>query len=202
MADQTRIFASRNTKLFYVPWHSTTRFPADTVLFGTAWGTPSGQTGAYVDAGYTIGGERWRFSVDRAEIMVDQELDPAMRPATGRDCQLATNLAELAATNFKLATGQGAITTVAAGAGTRGHDDFDLTSVVADNYYTVGIDAQNPGDLEAIRILLYKCLMTGQTETAFLPTEAAQIPLEASALPDTSASPARVATYRDVIPAA
>lgn len=200
MADQTRVFASRNTKLYYVAWHSTTRLPDNTTLWGTAWGTPSGQTGAYVDAGYTIGGERWRFSVDRAEILVDQELDPVLRPATGRDCQISTNLAEFSAANVKLVAGQGTITTTAATTAARGNDDLDIVSTVADNYYTVGIDAQNPGDSEALRIVLWKCLMTGAPETVFAPTEAAQLPLEASAVPDTSTSPARIAKVRDIIP--
>lgn len=198
MADSTRVVATRDLKLYYVPWHASTILPANTVLWGTAWGTPAGQAGAYVDAGYTIGGLSFAMSVDRTPINVDQELDPILRIATGRDATMTTALAEFTPQNVRIATGQGTVTTVAAGAA-RGYDDLDITSTVTDTYYTIGFDALSVGDGEAIRIVGWKVLPTGSPNLSILPTEATTIPIEGALIPDTSVSPARIAKVRDII---
>jgi hypothetical protein len=199
--DQTKILSGRNFKLYTVAWHASVIPPADTVAYGTAWGTPAGQTGAWVEAGYTEGGLTFTAEVTRGEIRVDQELDPVLRPATGRNLTMSTQLAEFTGPNIKASTGQGAITTVAACSGTRGHDDLDISSTIADNYLSVGFDISHPGDSEAFRVFGWKTLPGGGFTGTVTPTDKAVIAFSAQLLPDTSTSPARIMKIRDVIPA-
>ena len=39
--DTSKVIASRDIKMVFKSWHSTDRFPADTVPWATGWGTPS-----------------------------------------------------------------------------------------------------------------------------------------------------------------
>lgn len=199
--DATKVVATRDYKVYSVPWSSTNIIPADTVAYGTAWGTPAGQSAAYVESGYVKGGLHFTSSVERGQIRVDQELDPVLRPATGRSVQMSTNVAEFSPVHIKDATGQGAVTTVAAGSGTRGHDDWDLTSTITDNYTTIGFDISNHGDSEAIRFIGWKGQVLGSPTLDITAEDSIVIPLELALLPDTSTSPARIAKIRDIIAA-
>lgn len=194
MADQTKIMATRDTRLYVEPFLTGNALPADTVLWGTAWG------GSWVDEGYTIGGLHFRASVQRTEIKVDQEVDPVFRIPTGRDMGITTNLAEITAAHIKTATGMGAITTVAAISGTRGHDDLVIGSSLAETYNSVGADVLAP-DGEAFRLFLKKALIVGSPTIDLAPEAAGQIAFDAAALPDTSVVPTLIAIIRDVIPA-
>lgn len=198
--DQTKVLATRDYKVYTVPWDDTNVIPLDSVSYGTTWGTPSGQSAPYVESGYVDGGLHFTSSVERAEIRVDQELDPVLRPATGRDVRMNTNLAEFGPANIANATGQGAITTVAAGTG-RGHTDWDLDSTIDENYLTVGFDLQHNGDAEAVRVLGYKGQVLGSPTFDFTADNKVVIPLEVQLLPDTSTNPARIAKIRDIEPA-
>lgn len=199
--DQTKVISGRNFIVYTVPWHPTVTAPADTVAYGTDWATPPGQTGAWVATGYTDGGVNVALTVDRGEIRVDQELEPILRPATGRSTTFETTLAEFTAANLKNAAGQGAITTVAAASGTRGHDDLDVSSTIADNYIAAGLDFLHPGDNEAFRVFLWKCLPQGGVQATFNPQDKATIPFSLNGFPDTSTVPARIAKFRDVLAA-
>ena len=196
--NQAEVISGRDFVVFTVPWHASVTVPADTVAYGTAWGTPAGQTGAWDQAGYTDGGVTVGIEVTRGEIRVDQELEPILRPATGRNTSFATTLAQFTPANMKNAAGQGAITTVAAGAGTRGHDDLDISSTIADNYIAAGLDFKHPGDSEAFRAFMWKCLVQGNVSAAFNPTDKATIPFTLNAFPDTSVVPARILKIRDI----
>lgn len=185
--------------MYVAAWNSTTRLPADTVDYGTDWGTPSGQTGAYSDLGYTDGGINFNVGVDRGTITVDQELDPILRPATGRDTRLSTGLAQLTPANMLTATGQGGVTTVAATTAARGHTDWDQDSDIDTNYLTVGVDIQHNGDNLPARLALWKTQVLGGMSITLNPTDKAVIAFEVAALPDSSTTPARIAKYRDVL---
>lgn len=198
--DQSKILASRDYKVYTVDWDSTNTIPADTVLYGTGWGTPSGQTNPWVESGYVDAGLHFTSSVERSEIRVDQELDPVLRPATGRDVRMSTNLAEFTPSNILDATGQGALTTVAATTAVRGHTDWDLNSSIAENYISVGFDVQHNGDDEAIRVIGWKAQVLGSPTFDFTADNKVVIPLEVQLLPDTSAVPARIAKIRDIEP--
>lgn len=203
MPDQTKVISGRNFIVYTAAWNSTVTTPDDdSVDYGDAWGTPSGQTGAWSAVGYTDGGVNVAMTVDRGEIRVDQELEPILRPATGRTTTFETTLAEFTAANLKNAAGQGAITTVAAGSGTRGHDDLDVSSTIADTYIAAGLDFLHPGDSEAFRVFMWKCLPQGGVQATFNPEDKAVIPFALNAFPDTSTTPARILKFRDIIAAA
>jgi hypothetical protein len=198
--DQTKVISGRNFIVYTVPWHASVTTPLDTVAYGTAWGTPAGQTGAWAAVGYTDGGVNVALTVDRGEIRVDQELEPILRPATGRTTTFETTLAQFTAANLKNAAGQGTITTVAATTAARGHDDLDVSSTITDTYIAAGLDFQHPGDNEAFRVFVWKCLPQGGVSASFNPDDKATIPFALNAFPDTSTSPARIIKFRDVIP--
>src|SRR5688572_19649017 len=99
------VMGGRDYKVFSKTWHATNVLPLDTVAYGTAWGTPAGQTGAYVESGYVDGGLHFSSGVDWNEIPVDQELEPVLYLAAGRDTRMSTNLAEFTAANIKDGTG-------------------------------------------------------------------------------------------------
>lgn len=197
--NQAEVLSSRNFRLYTVPWHATTTLPEDSVDYGTAWGTPSGQTGAYSDPGYTDGGINFNVAIERGAISVDQELDPVLRPATSRDTRLSTNLAQVTPANILSATGQGAVSTSAATTAARGHTDWDQDSDIAVNYLTVGVDVEHNGDSLPFRLALWKCQVLGGMQITLNPTDKAVVTFEVAALPDTSTSPARIAKARDIL---
>jgi hypothetical protein len=199
--NQAQVISGRDFIVYTVPWNATVIIPPDTIAYGTAWGTPVGQTGAWVEAGYTDGGVTVSIEVTRGEIRVDQELEPILRPATGRNTAFTSTLAQFTPANLKNAAGQGVITSVAAASGTKGHDDLDISSTIADNYIAAGLDFLHPGDQQPFRVVAWKCLVQGNVSAAFNPTDKATIPFALNAFPDTSTTPARIVKFRDVIPA-
>ncbi len=183
--------------LYVAPYLDTNDFPADTVDFGTVWGAP------YDGVGYTQEGISFNLSVDRGEIPADQVLDPLFRPITGRTITLGANLIEFTPGNLKLGLGQGAVDTVAPGAGARGYDEYEVTANVTDEYNAWGVDAQQPADGEPFRLIAWKGLATGGlAATLGQRATAARIPVEVTALPDDSVTPARILTMRKYIAAA
>lgn len=199
--DASAVLFGRDFIVYTTPWAAANTVPADTIAYGTAWGTPASQPAPWVDAGYTDGGLNFGIEITRGEIRVDQSLDPVGRPATGRNMTLTTNLAEFTATNIANAAGQGTVTTVAASAGVRGHNDLDISSTIVDAYRSIGYDIKAQ-DLEAFRIIGWKTLPSGGIAGAINPEDNATISLAASCFPDTSTNPARILKLRDVIPAA
>jgi hypothetical protein len=197
MANSLQVIQTRDLLIYQAPWAAAgNAMPADTVLWGTTWG------GDFAEVGYTNGGLEVRIGIDRADVRVDQELDAVYRVATGRDMGMRTTLAQISAANIKLATGAGAITTVAAGGGARGHDDLDIGSTLSEQFYSVGYDVKNPGDSEAFRFLVFKGLPVGSPTIGFSPDNPAGIDFDILATPDTSTTPTRILKIRDVIPAA
>lgn len=195
MANAAAVIAGRNYKVYTKTWVPVTDvFPADTVAYGSPW------TG-FTESGYVTGGLHFSIGQDFSEIRVDQEVDPILYVPNGRDLRMTTTLAEITAQNIKAATGAGTITTVAAGSGTKGHDDLDITGTIAMLFTSTGFDIQAPGDSEAFRVLGWKTIATGAPSIDIASTDAAGIAYEARCLPDTSTVPARVMKIRDVIPA-
>jgi hypothetical protein len=200
MADQTKILSGRDFKVYTVDWSTTNTKPLNTVLYGTAWATPAGQTSPWVEAGYTDGGLTFSAEITRGEIRVDQELDPVLRPATGRDMRMSTTFAEFTAANIKAATGQGTITTTAATTAARGNTDLDISGTIADLYLSVGFDILHPGDQQAFRVFGWKCLPTAGFTGTVNPEDKATVAFEMQLLPDTSTVPSRIMKISDVIP--
>jgi hypothetical protein len=187
----TQVVAGRDIYVFQEPWIYSNAFPVNTILWGTDWG------GAWVNAGYTRDGVRFRMQVQRTPVLVDQVVDPILRIATQRDLEMQTRLAQITALNLSNATGQGLVTSVAA------QDDYDISGTITDQFTTTGFDIRNPGDLLPIRIVGWKGLAMSDVELAFNVTESAVIAMNIAILPDTGTTanpitPARVARFRDI----
>lgn len=79
--------------------------PADLV---TAWAAVSA---AWVALGYTETGSEFDYQLNTTAVNVAEELDPISNAVDGRTSSLTMNLAQLTATNLKLAMNGGVITT-------------------------------------------------------------------------------------------
>lgn len=191
--DSTKIIATRDYAVRYAPYSSSNALPADTVLWDGAWG------GGWIAPGYTNGGLHFSTEVARTDIRVDQELDAVLRPATSRSATMNCNLAQFSPALIAVATGQGSVSPVAATTAARGHDDFILASTVVDAFYAIAFDIRAQ-DLEAIRFVGWRGQTTGSPTFDITPEAGLQTPLNLTLFPDTSTSPARIATIRDVIP--
>lgn len=193
------VLFGRDFKVYTTPWDDANALPANTVLYGTDWGTPAGQSAPWVEVGYTDGGLNFAIEITRGEIRVDQSLDPIGRPATGRNMTLTTNMAEFTAANIKAAAGQGDITTLAATTAVRGYNDLDFDPDIDDNYLSVGYDIKHRGDLEAFRIVGWKTLPSGGISGTISAEDNAVIQLAVQCFPDTSTTPDRILKIRDII---
>jgi hypothetical protein len=190
----TNVIQSRDIIMYLAAYSASNALPADSA-WGTAWG------GTYRDAGYTDGGVNVNIGIDYTDVHVDQELDPVLIVASGRNVRLAATLAEPTTANLKDAIGgQGSITTVAATSGVRGHADLDLSPTLSLNYQTVGFDVKHPGDGEAIRVIAWKAQGRGSPQIQFAADSKAAVPFEAQAFPD-AANSNRVLRWRDIIAA-
>lgn len=188
--------------MYTTPWSVNSTPPAD-ASWGTPWGTPAPQTTPYVDKGFTREGLRFRMAVQRQNVQVDQVVDPIIRIPTGRDLNMETRLAQISAPNLAEASGQPSaqMQTTPPAAATRGHTDLDISGTIVDAYLTVGFDVQNPGDLEAIRLIGWKGIPLAEVDMNFQATDAAQIAFNVGLVPDTSVVPTRIARFRDIIAA-
>jgi|SRR5262245_11015728 len=198
--DALKVLQTRNFWAYAVAFDTTNALPADTVDFGDPWGTVIGMPNPWELQGYTDGGLHFGTDITRVDVTVDQSPDPVLRPVTARSATMSFNLAEVDVFKIQLASGQGEITTLAPIAGTRGHDDLDIGSDITDVFVSLGFDIQMQ-DLEVLRVLGYRCQMSGTMAMDFTVDAKALVPVEATLLPDTSVSPARVAKIRDVLPA-
>jgi hypothetical protein len=111
-----------------------------------------------------------------------------------------TNLLQFTAGTLVVATGQGSVSTTAAGSGTKGHDDFVLSSTVQDLFYSIGFDIRAQ-DGEPIRFVGWRGQTVGSPTFDIVPETALLTPLNVTLFPDTTTDPARILTIRDIIPA-
>lgn len=199
MASAAKVLASRDLLMYYKTYSSTNRLPADTVAWGTAWATPAGQTGAWVDGGYTQGGLGFSAEISRTDIRMDQSIDPVLRPATGRTVTMTAQLGEFDLDSVVVATGQGSVTTLAATTAARGYDEWAMGNTVADDFYSMAFDIKHPGDDEAVRVVGWYVQPTGAESWTFGPEAAALTPFNVTLFPDPNNSN-RVATIRDYVP--
>jgi len=193
MPNAEAVVATRQFWVHTKAFDAANAMPADTVVYN---GTITG----FTKAGYTSGGLGMNWNIQRGTINVDQELDPVLRPIQSRNLTLDSNLAEFTPDNLLLATGTGEIDTVAAGSGTRGHDQLDITSDVVEAFYSVLYDIRQQNG-EALRIMVWRGLATGSPAPRIEPNNLAGIAFQVTALPDTSTDPARLAAIRLATPA-
>lgn len=183
------IVAGRNSIVYRKAYSSSNDFPT-LAAYGTAW------TG-YTDVGGTQEGTEIEVTTETSDIFIDQSLDPVLTIFASRDSRLRTNLAEFTTANLLAATGQGSIDTLAAGAA-RGHSTWILDDTLTFTYYTWGVEAENPGDDEAIQWLVYRALAAGSiTSRIGVADDNAKIPIEVRAL---AGHPDGILAIRDVTP--
>jgi hypothetical protein len=192
-----KVLASRDIIFYYKTYHVTNRGPATTVAWGTAWGTPSGQTGAWVDGGYTQGGLGFSAEITRTDIRMDQSLDPVLRPATGRTVNMTANLGEFDLNALTTATGQGSVTTYTPATPDPGYNAWAMGNTVADNFYSTAFDIQHPGDDLPVRVFGWYVQPSGAQSWTFGPEAAALTPFSVTAFPDPGNSN-RVCTIYDL----
>jgi hypothetical protein len=192
------VLQTRNFWAYEVAYNALNQLPPDTINWGEEWATAGTMPIPWDLQGYTDGGLHFGTDVTRADVTVDQSLDPVMRPATARSATMSFNLAEMTPQNIQLGSGQGTFSTLAPGASTKGHNDLDIGSVINDVFVSLGFDIQQQ-DGQPLRIIGYRCQMTGTMAIDFTSDAKAMVPVEATLLPDTSVTPARVAKIRDVI---
>ena len=184
--------------LYSAPYADDNAFPALTVSYGADWADP------WVDRGYTQEGAEWEITHDYADIEVDQELSSILTVPSGQTAVMRTNLAEFKMENIVLATGQGAVTTTAAGAGTRGANLYELTGTIGDNLYSWGMDFRKNDDGEALRAAIWRGKPIGSMAATFGVADAnPRVPIEVRGYPDTAGTPARrIMSIQDVLAAA
>jgi hypothetical protein len=196
--DSTKVLAGRDFKCYTATYSSTNALPADTVNPGVDWSAP------WVDKGLVDGGLRMQFQIDWVDIRVDQLLDPVLKLPNGRTLTMAANLAQFTAKNVQEAMGlpSSALGTVAAGSGTRGHDELTIDgSIPSPNYLSVGFEVTHPGDSQSIRMAAWRTMVSGSPSVEMAAGKLVPVALSLTALPDTSTNPARIAVLRDIIAA-
>lgn len=201
MASATNVIAGRQFRALTATYNVLAAIiPADTVAYGAAITTPVAMT----DVGYTDGGLGLSTNINRTDIRVDQEYYPVAQPIDTQEFTMNTSLAEMTPLNIQRTTGLGAITSLAAISGTRGHDDLTITSTRTETYSLWMFEVQQP-DLEAFRILMYRGIVTGSPSPQFTATDPATLDLEVTALVDTGytgyVGVGRIALIRDITPA-
>ena len=177
------LIVGRNTRVYMAPYASGETLPADTVVFGTTWGDD------WEDVGYTQEGLALSIETEFNEIFVDQVEDAMRRVISSRTIMVATNLAENTLENMVRAVGYGTLSTVAPGSGTRGHDDYTITSGQQSANYSFGFD------------VLDGRITSNVSSTYGLTDDIAKLPIEVTAEPDPTTDPPRLLTIRHVLAA-
>ena len=190
------LIVGRNTRVYMAPYASLETLPADTVAFGTAWGDD------WDDVGYTQEGLALSIETEFDEIFVDQVEDAMRRVISSRTIMVSTNLAENTLENMVRAVGYGSLSTVAPGSGTRGHDDFTITSGQQSANYSFGFDVLDDKSTEAVRAIIYNGRITSNVSSTYgLTDDIAKLPIEVTAEPDPTTDPPRLLTIRHVLAA-
>ena len=195
--DQTQVIGGHDMILYVAPWSSGLVAPVNTVAWGTAWGT------TWVDRGYTRDGLRFRLNVTRQLVQVDQVVDPVLRIPTARDVTMGSRMAQITGLAVQQATGQGYATTPTPAPATAGADKLDFNGLIQDQYIGIGFDVRTPGAVQAVRVIGWKGLPTGNTEINFTTNDAATIQFEVGLVPDTdnltgTPTAPRIATFIDI----
>jgi hypothetical protein len=185
------VIQSRDFGIFRQAYTSLNALPA----LSAAQTSPGG---SWVDMGGVDGGLDVRMSNTFEDVHVDQRIYPIYSIGTAGDIHMVTNLAELTPQNLQFATGQGQLSALAAGSGTRGHNTLTIDGTVVVNYFSVLYQIKNSaGDGEDIRVLLRKGLPKGSPQPKFSGTGKAVIPMDVQGYPD-SANSDEVLVWQDI----
>jgi hypothetical protein len=195
-ATTQEILAGRDVIYYTEPFAAGNTFPADSVVWGSSPG------GSWVDSGYTKDGVHVNWRQQIQDYTIDQFVDPVLRLPLSRDLRFQANIGQVDMPDLAVATGQGSASSLAASTGVRGHNDFVLSANVSNNYYSVLFDCRNPITNESGRFLGWFARGVGDLNiTVHLP-DIAQVNVELACQPDVTTTPARIAQFRMVTPAA
>ena len=118
----------------YVP-ATPAALPANTIALNTAWDTP------WVELGATMKGLEWDFKRTTKKIMIEEQQTPVQITTTDTEFTFGLELSEDSLDTMKYAFGGGLITTTAAGAGTIGTRQLQISPDLA--YFSFGFEGVN-----------------------------------------------------------
>lgn len=136
--------------------------------------TPSAT--AWRDLGGTSDGARIVINQEFMTLGVDQVIDVVERRRTGRDIQVATNLAEVTLENIAWVLNGG---TVATASGYKTYDPDMADSSTQPNYFAIIFDGWGPmvsNQARRRRIVVRKCLNVESVEIAYTKGDQTLIP--------------------------
>jgi hypothetical protein len=175
--DASKVLATRDMWMYRAPYEEENELPDHEVEFGGEW--PQG----FVNVGYTDGGLTANINIDDTEHNVDQEIFPVDRVITGGNAEFEVQLAEFDMQNLYGATGVGNVEITAAGASSRGHEIYDITSDLVRTNNSYGFEARQRNG-EAVRGMIYRGLGVGSPSPTFgQADQKSLIPLTVQALP-------------------
>jgi len=155
-----------------------------TVAYGASWG------GNWESVGYTLEGISMSYSRELFELMVEQVNGALKRRVTGEDVTLETVLAEATPDNLQLAIG-GTVTPTSAGASQVAFEDLDAGGAVTIDELQWGIEGlyeNASGTQFPVRLFVYKATAILNGQLTFAKAAGVGIPLQISAMADTSKS--------------
>jgi hypothetical protein len=168
-------------------WYSAlgTALPDETtVAYGASWGV------GWTSLGYTLTPVEMSFEIETFDLEVEQIANIVKRQKTREALTIETTLAELTAANLKLALGSTqTVTTTAAGAAQHGFEDLKAGGEIYLPEYQLGfegytLDASNRQ--LPLRLFIYRANFVLNGNLSFAKRAAAGIPLQVTALADTS----------------
>lgn len=168
-------------------WQSPTgtAVPDETsVAFGAVWGA------GWVSLGYTTAPLAMKYDTSLFELELEQITSPVKGQKTKEALSFETTLAELTATNLKLAIGStSTITTTAAGASQHAYEEVNMGGEAILPEYQFGfegytLDASNRQ--LPIRLFIYRATFSLGGSLEFSKKAAAGIPIKITAWADTS----------------
>lgn len=168
-------------------WYSplATALPDETsVAYGAAW--PAG----WISLGYTLTPVEMSIEIETFDLEVEQIANVIKSQKTKETLTVETTLAELTATNLKLALGSTqTITTTAAGASQHGFEDLKAGGEIYLPEYQLGFEGfvlDSSNHQLPVRLFLYRANFVLNGALSFAKKAAAGIPLQVKALADTS----------------
>ncbi len=139
---------------------------ANSVLLGTAWG------GNWVAMGATEQGVKVTVAPKTTDILVEEQMTPALVTVDSMDISVATTFSEDTLANMKIAYGGGAITTVAPGVGVPGTSELALADSL--ELLSVGFEGVNPFGFYR-RYYLPKVVSVASVDTSYRRAAAARL---------------------------
>lgn len=152
------------------------------VDYDEAWG------GNWVNVGYTLQPLSMSYDRELFQLMVEQVNGAVKRRVNDETLMFETVLAEATPTNLSYAIG-GTVTTVAAGASQRAYQDLDVGGAIVIPELAWGFEGlyeNSAGAQFPVRIFVYKATSILNGQLQFAKAAAMGVPIQISALNDTS----------------